>query len=89
MAVYEFSDEQVEMARHALGLDRGKKIAFRNFYRCSSSPDWDDLVRRGFATCSVSAITGIDCVYRLSKEAMYFFLNTGERLSDDLREHGR
>lgn len=83
MAVHSFTDEQVDKARHALGLTR-QKTAYRNYYSCAACPDWDDLVERGFATKRKSPISP-DFLYELTREAAFYFLNAGEKLSPDLR----
>ena len=80
MAVHQFSDEQVRKARHALGLDRSK-MAYRNLYSTGDDPDWNNLVERGFAEKHKSPFSE-DVVYRLSKQAAFFFLNPGERLGE-------
>jgi len=84
MAVISFSDEQSDKARHALGLGR-QKVAYRNHYACyEADPDWEDLVKRGFATKRTSAISP-DIIYHVSEEARHFFTNIGESIGDDVR----
>lgn len=45
--------EQTKMARHALGLEQGPRVSYRNRYVAGlGSPQeaaWDDLVRQGMA----------------------------------------
>jgi hypothetical protein len=84
MTVEAFTDEQVDKARHALGLTR-ERIAYRNYYSTSSDdPEWEDLVARGFATKRKSPVSP-DFLYHLTKQAAFFFLNEGERLDPELR----
>lgn len=83
MTVHAFTDEQVDKARHALGLTR-QRVAFRNFYSAGDDADWNDLVARGFATKRKSSVSP-DFLYHLTKQAAFFFLNEGERLGDDMR----
>lgn len=85
MTVHSFTDEQVDKARHALGLSVGRgHIAYRNFYSTGDDADWNDLVARGFATKRKSPVSP-DFLYHLTKRAAFFFLNEGERLGDDMR----
>jgi hypothetical protein len=83
MVVESFSDVQVAKGRHALGLDR-VKVAYRNTYVAADDQDWNKLVERGFAEKHKSPFSE-DFVYRLSKQAAFFFLNEGESLDDKLR----
>lgn len=83
MPVHSFSDEQVDKARHALGLTK-QNVAYRNFYSAADDPDWNDLVERGFATKRKSPVSP-DSLYHLTREAAFFFLNEGESLGADLR----
>lgn len=85
MSVHAFGDEQVDKARHALGLDREKR-AYRNFY-CANGPDadWEDLVARGFAVVRRESPLSSYTIYHLTKRSAFFFLNEGERLDPDLR----
>ena len=80
MSVETFTDEQVDKARHALGLTR-QKVAYRNYYSAPEDPDWEDLVRRGFATKRTSPVSP-DYLYHLTRQSAFFFLNEGERLGD-------
>lgn len=83
MTVHTFTDAQVDKARHALGLDRGKR-AYRNFYSSAEDPDWEDLVLRGMATKRKSPVSP-DFLYHLTRQSAFYFLNKGERIDDDLR----
>lgn len=83
MTVHTFTDEQIDKARHALGLTR-ERVAYRNFYSAGDDPDWSDLVARGFATKLKSPVSS-DFLYHLTKQAAFFFLNKDERLGDEVR----
>lgn len=83
MTVEAFTDEQVDKARHALGLTR-QKCAYRNYYSSPEDADWDDLVKRGFASKRKSPVSG-DFLYYLTRRAAFFFLNAGESLDADLK----
>lgn len=83
MAAYSFTDEQVDKARHALGLSR-QKIAYRNYYVCDDDADWNDLVARGFATKRKSPVSE-GFIYHITKTASFFFLNATESLGPDVR----
>lgn len=83
MTVHSFTDEQVDKARHALGLTRAK-VAYRNYYSCADDADWNDLVERGMATKRKSPVSP-DFLYSLTRPAAFYFLNAGESLSPDLR----
>ena len=44
--------EQIKMARHALGLEDGRKVSYRNRYFAGGPPTeaaWNDLVAKGLA----------------------------------------
>lgn len=84
MTVHTFTEQQVDKARHALGLSRQQRVAYRNFYAAGDDPDWDDLVARGFATKRKSPVSP-DFLYHLTKQAAFYFLNEGERIGDDMR----
>lgn len=83
MSVDAFTDEQVDKARHALGLAR-QKVAYRNFYSTGDDPDWNDLVERGFAVKRKSPVSP-DFLYHLTERGAFCFLNEGERLGADMR----
>lgn len=80
MTVHQFSDAQVDKARHALGLTRGR-VAYRNYYTTDEDADWNNLVERGFASKRKSPVSP-DFIYQLSKQAAFFFLNEGEKLGE-------
>lgn len=83
MTVYSYSDEQVDKARHALGLTR-QKVAYRNYYSSSvDDSDWNDLVERGLATKRKSPASP-DFLYHLTLPASYHFLNEGESIGSDI-----
>jgi len=45
--------KQIELARHALGLDGRRTASYRNYFVCGPSPDyseWCDMVDEGDAT---------------------------------------
>lgn len=81
--VHSFTDEQVDKARHALGLTR-QKVAYRNYYSAPDDADWNDLVERGFATRRTSPVSS-DFLYHLTREAAFYFLDAGEKLDPELR----
>lgn len=83
MAVHQFSDAQVDKARHALGLTRSK-TAYRNYYVSADDPDWNDLVERGFASKRQSPVSP-EFIYHLSKQAALFFFNEGDRLDGETK----
>jgi len=83
MAVHQFTDEQVNKARHALGLTR-RKTAYRNYYTGPDDADWNDLVARGMAT-KREWNGGREFIYHLTKRAAFYFLNVGEGLDGEAR----
>lgn len=83
MTVHTFTDEQVSKARHALGLDR-ERVAYRNYYSCEDDPDWNDLVERGMATKRKSPVSP-DFLYHLTKRALFYFLNPGEQIGEEIQ----
>lgn len=83
MPVDAFTDQQVDKARHALGLTR-QKNAYRNYYTAPDDADWNDLVDRGFAT-KREWDGGREFIYHLTKRGACCFMNAGERLDNDLR----
>lgn len=82
MTVHSYSDEQVDKARHALGLTR-HKVAYRNYYSTVDDPDWNDLVERGLATKRKSPVSP-DFLYHLTRAAAFHFLNEGESIGPDI-----
>lgn len=83
MTVISLTDEQVDKARHALGLTR-QKVAYRNYYSSPEDPDWEDLVKRGFASKRKSSVSS-DFLYHLTRQAAFYFLDPGEGLDPELK----
>lgn len=80
------TDTQRELARHALGLTRGKKVTFRNhFVTGEGSKDhaaWMEMVNAGAAKRRTgSALSGGDDIFWLTKAGATAALNRGEKLS--------
>lgn len=81
MTVHSFTDEQVDKARHALGLGR-QRVAFRNYYSAPDDASWNDLVARGMAVKRKSPVSQ-DFLYHLTKQAAFYFLNEGESIDQE------
>lgn len=85
MAGIPLSDALVDKARHALGLTR-QNFVYRNYYVADDDSDWEDAVRRGIAVKRQQpSWIGGGGIYHVSAEAKFFFLNSGERVNDDVR----
>lgn len=80
----ELTQEQVKLARHALGLTNSK-TSFRNHFVTSPGNDdhksWDDMVNKGFADVKRKHIlsAGMDCFWLTSVGAKAV-LKCGEKL---------
>jgi hypothetical protein len=80
--------EQIELARHALGLTNGRKVSFRNHYVAGEGGleyvAWCDLVSRGLARGRKgSQMTGGDPVFWLTRAGAEKALKRGERLDEE------
>ncbi len=77
--------EQRKMARHALGLVDGRKMAYRNRYVAglgtTQEAAWDDLVRQGFAKRGENGIAVVG--FSLTVTGAKAVLEQGERLDDE------
>jgi hypothetical protein len=80
--------EQIELARHALGLPNKRRISYRNhFVAGEGHPDyvaWCDMVEKGFAQWkNGSPLTGGDPVFWLTMAGASRALRIGEALDID------
>lgn len=73
---------QIEMARHALGLENNRKRSYRNRYVTSpSTPDHNDwlmMTNAGHATRTIGA--GLFDVFHLTRQGAEAVLRSGESL---------
>lgn len=76
--------DQIEFARHALGLTNGRKVSYRNHYCCSSGPDhlaWMAMREAGDARRRLgSPMSGGDDIFWLTLSGARKALQKGERL---------
>lgn len=82
--------EQIELARHALGLDGRKKVSYRNHFVTGPGPgnndhtQWTAMVESGDAVKRKgSPLTGGDDLFRLTPQGARASLRTGERLDHE------
>ncbi|QEX18535.1 hypothetical protein FRZ44_38420 [Hypericibacter terrae] len=80
--------DQIELARHALGLTNGRRRSYRNhFVTGEGSHDyaaWQAMVAAGEATRTKgNAITGGDDLFRLTKIGAVAALKRGETLDPE------
>lgn len=80
--------EQIELARHALGLPNKRRQSYRNhFVAGEGHPDyvnWCDMVGKGFARGKKgSQLTGGDPVFWLKRSGAEKALKRGERLDPE------
>ncbi len=66
---------QVKKMRHALGMDKGKKLApkyeaYRNYYTTGADPEWETLVDNGFALKRPDPFCSKDVVYHVTEEGL-------------------
>lgn len=77
--------EQIELARHALGLPNKRRQSYRNHFVCGQGhPDWEnwqDMVAAGLAkTRKGNALTGGYNWFWLTLDGAHNALRKGERL---------
>lgn len=77
--------QQIELARHALGLGNGRKVSYRNHFVTGPGHqdyiDWQDMVASGMATHRKGgALTGGDDIFYLTNKGATAALKRGERL---------
>jgi hypothetical protein len=80
--------KQIELARHALGLDGRRRQTFRNHFvtgpGSSDYGDWEAMVAAGLARKSPgSPLTGGDPIFRLTRAGADRALLPGETLSPE------
>lgn len=80
--------EQIELARHALGLDGRRKVSYRNHFvtgeRTRDFPHWIAMVESGDATRRAGPeLTGGDDLFRLTAKGARAALRRGERLNPE------
>jgi hypothetical protein len=80
--------EQVELARHALGLPNRRRQSYRNHFVAgeghSDYAAWCDMVEKGFARGRTgSPLSGGDPVFWLTMAGASLALRRGERLDPD------
>ena len=77
--------EQIELARHALGLPNSRRQSYRNHFVAgeghSDHTDWCEMVANGYAKSrNGSQLTGGDPVFWLTRTGAEKALKRGERL---------
>lgn len=76
---------QIEMARHALGLENNRRHSYRNRYVTSPSTpdhaDWIALAEAGHATRTIGA--GLFDVFHLTQQGAEAVLRSGESLDPE------
>lgn len=80
--------EQIELARHALGLPNGRRQSYRNHFVAGEGHSdyvaWCDLVEKGFARGRKgNQLTGGDPVFWLTLAGASLALRRGERLDPE------
>jgi len=87
--------EQIELARHALGLPNERRTSYRNHFVCGPGHrdylNWSAMLAEGNANMhSGSLITGGDCYFFLTQAGAEAALKAGEFLSiEDFRKSMR
>lgn len=83
----ELTDEQRDLARHALGLSDGRrrKLSYRNHFvtgeGSTDHPAWLAMVDQGHATRRAgNPLTGSDDLFWLTRAGATLALNRGEKL---------
>lgn len=75
---------QIELARHALGLDGKHSVSWRNYFvtgaGSSDYPDWLEMVANGDATMRQYGIFGSARIFHLTNTGAEKALRPGERL---------
>lgn len=79
---------QIDLARHALGLDGRRKTSYRNhFVTGDGSTDfviWQDMKAKGWAwSAKGSALSGGDPVFGLTRAGAELALMPGEKLDPE------
>lgn len=79
------TNDQKNLARHALGLPNKRHQSYRNRFVTGTGSDdwgaWDDMVAKGFAwRRKGSPLTGGDDLFRLTREGATAALIPGEKL---------
>lgn len=84
------TEKQIDLARHALGLDGRRKVTYRNHYVTGPGPGSDDheqwtaMVEAGLARRRRgSELTGGDDRFSLTVEGARAALRPGERLDPE------
>ena len=82
------TDEQIELARHALGLPNKRNRSYRNHFVASAGHadfnNWADMVEKGFARSRKgSQLSGSDPVFWLTWAGASRALRRGELLDPD------
>lgn len=85
---------QIELARHALGLDGRRKVSYRNHFVTGPGPDSDDypqwvaMTEAGYATHRTGGqFSGGDDLFMLTPAGARAALNGDERLDpEDFRD---
>lgn len=77
--------EQIELARHALGLGNGRRVSYRNYFVTgpghSDHDNWIAMTAAGSAIRRKgSPITGGDDIFHLTPDGAKAALKRGERL---------
>lgn len=77
--------EQIDLARHALGLPSRHNISYRNHFVTgpggSDYDNWQEMVAAGEATRRAgSQLTGGDPLFHLTRQGAELALQKGERL---------
>lgn len=80
--------EQIELARHALGLPNRRNTSYRNYFVTGDGsadyPHWMSMVNAGFAARRRGGqLTGGDDIFRLTRAGADRALKRGERLDPE------
>lgn len=80
--------EQIELARHALGLPNKRRLSYRNHFVCGEGHDdfvaWQEMVAAEFARRrNGSALSGGEDVFWLTPKGAKLALKRGERLDPE------
>jgi hypothetical protein len=80
--------EQIDLARHALGLGNGRRVSYRNHFVCgpghSDYDNWTSLVTSGLARRRAgSQMSGGDDIFWLTHDGAKLALKRGERLDPE------
>ena len=85
------TDRQIELARHALGLDGRHKRSSRNYFALYPDSDgfdaWTQMVADGNATTRPCGVNTQMVYFHVTPEAAFSVIRIGESLRDEeLRE---